>query len=145
VRLIGAVDRGYHTVSPLTGFASLPPTCAIETAADEEHAAEVGAESIEVLPLPVRRRIAALWEAAQSAASELDFQLDGVKEPLLTLFQGRIPLITDDDVLNRGRAATVRLVAAMVDGAQRRGFHNLTEFFLTEALFNLRPLFPFTD
>jgi hypothetical protein len=33
----------------------------------------------------------------------------------------------------------------MVDGAQRRNFHVMNEFFLTEALVRLRPLYPFAD
>jgi Uncharacterized alpha/beta hydrolase domain (DUF2235) len=145
VRLIAAVDRGHHTVTPLKGFTSLPETCSIETLADEDRATELSADTLEVLPLAVRRRIAALWEAAEAAGKELDFSLAGVQDALLTLFQGRAPLITNDDELNRGRAAAVRLVGSMVDGAQRRSFHHLTDFFLNEALFNLRPLFPFTD
>ena len=145
VRLIAGVDRGHYTVSRLAGLTNLPDTCPIETVADEEQAKELGADTLEVMPLPVRRRIAAMWEAAESAAKELDFPLDGVQDALLTLFQGRVPLVTNDADLNRARAATVRLVGSMVDGAQRRSFHHLTEFFLTEALFNTRPLYPFTE
>ncbi len=145
VRLVSAVDRGHHTISPLSGFTSLPQTCSIETAADEETASELGAATLEVLPTEVRRRIAALWESAEAAGTQLGFPIAGVKEPLLTLFQGRVPLITNEDELKRGRTAAVQLVASMVHGAQSRGFHNLTDFFLTEALFKLRPLFPFTD
>ena len=43
------------------------------------------------------------------------------------------------------RRAVTQLVAAMVDGAERRNFHVMNEFFLTEALFRLRPLYPFAD
>ena len=39
----------------------------------------------------------------------------------------------------------MQLVAEMVRGAQARNFHALKEFFLNEALFHLRPLYPFTD
>ncbi len=145
VRLIAAVDRGHFTVAPLAGFASLPPTCSVETATDEQAANELGAESLEVMPLAVRRRVAALWEAAESASRELQFPLDGVKDALLTLFQGRVPLITSDEDLTRARQSAVRLVSLMVAGARERGFHNLTEFFLTEALFKLRPKYPFAD
>ena len=89
VRLIAAVDRGHHTVTPLSGFTNLPATCSIETPADEDRATELSADTLEVLPLPVRRRIAALWEAAEAAGKELDFPLAGVQDALLTLFQGR--------------------------------------------------------
>jgi len=37
------------------------------------------------------------------------------------------------------------LVIAMVNGAKKRSFHALNDFFLAEALFKLHPLFPFTD
>ncbi len=68
-----------------------------------------------------------------------------MKDALLTLFQGRVPLITNDEELKTARQSTVRLVSLMVAGARERGFHNLTEFFLNEALFKLRPRWPFTD
>jgi hypothetical protein len=38
-----------------------------------------------------------------------------------------------------------RLLVTMIHGARERGFHVLTDFFLTEALFKLRRLFPLTD
>lgn len=145
VRLISAVDRGHFTVAPAADLANLPPTCAIETPADEQTAVPLGAATLDVMPLAVRRRIAALWEAAESAGADLHFPLDGVKDALLTLFQGRVPLIANDGDLTRARQATVRLVALMVAGARERGFHTLTEFFLTEALFKLRPRWPFAD
>ena len=47
--------------------------------------------------------------------------------------------------LNVARASVVRLVTAMIDGAQKKSFHVMHEFFLNEALFKLRPLHPFTD
>ena len=33
----------------------------------------------------------------------------------------------------------------MINGAQKKSFHVMNEFFLNEALFNLRPLHPFSD
>ena len=66
-------------------------------------------------------------------------------DALLTLFQGRISLVTNDNDLSAARRSVRQLVAAMVDGAQRRNFHVMNEFFLTEALYRLHPLFPFTD
>lgn len=145
VRLIAAVDRGHFTVAPVAEFTNLPPTCAIETPADEQSAVPLGAATLDVMPLAVRRRIAALWEAAETASAQLQFPLDGVKDALLTLFQGRVPLIANDDDLKRARQSTVRLVSLMVEGARERGFHTLTDFFLTEALFKLRPRWPFAD
>jgi hypothetical protein len=145
VRLIGAVDRGHYTVAPLSGFASLPPTCSVETVTDEALAHELGAEALEVLPIDVRRRIAAMWETADAVATAQGYSLSLVRDPLLTLFQGRVPLITDEDTLTTARRAAARLTADMIHGAKSRGFNTLPEFFLTEALFNTRPLFPFTD
>jgi hypothetical protein len=63
----------------------------------------------------------------------------------VTLFQGRVSLITNEAQLNLARASVVRLVTAMIDGAQKKSFHVMREFFLNDALFNLRPLHPFTD
>ena len=53
--------------------------------------------------------------------------------------------MTDDALLLRAKKATVQLVGEMIRGATEKNFHALNEFFLTQALFNLRPLFPYTD
>jgi hypothetical protein len=145
VRLVSATDRGHYTVSASQGCTVLPGTCLIETPADEQIATELSAPTLEVMTPDMRRRVAALWEAADGAARQLEFPIAGVRDALLTLFQGRVSLITDEAQLKKGRDATVQLIASMVRGAQRRGFHVLTEFFLNEALFALHPLFPFTD
>jgi hypothetical protein len=145
VRVVSAVDRRHYSVSPVPDCTNPPDTCSVETPADEQTATELGAETMEVLPPEARDRIDALWKTARTAAQQLDFPIDGAKDALVTLFQGRVPLITNDDQLNRARASVIRLVTAMIEGAQRRSFHVMNEFFLNEALFNLRPLFPFTD
>jgi uncharacterized protein (DUF2235 family) len=143
VRVISAVDRVHSTITRLDDWTNPPATCLVETPADELKATEVGA--IEVLPPAMRRYVAVLWETAVAAAAQLNFPIEGATDALLTLFQGRCILITNENQLNDARNATVKLVAAMVQGAQAHSFHNLTEFFLTEALFQLRPLYPFTD
>lgn len=145
VRLIAAVDRRHYTVAPMDGCTEPPGTCTVESLEDEQVAKELGAEGLEVLPLDVRRRIAALWETADAVATANDFNLDHVRDPLLTLFQARIPLVTNEDELTRARAAVKRLLTTMVEGARARGFRVLTDFFFTEALFKLPRLFPLTD
>mgnify|MGYP007034176040 CR=1 FL=1 len=130
---------------PKPGWTSAPDTCPVEVAADELVATELRASGVDVTPIDVQRRIAALWEAALDAATTRDFPIDAVKEPLLMLFHGRVSLITNDEQLNQARAATVRLVSTMIDGARKKGFHSAAEFFLTEALFTLPRLFPLTD
>jgi hypothetical protein len=117
----------------------------VETVVDERTATEIGAQGLEVLPLEVRRRIAGLWEAAEAEAERQGFTLDVVKDALLTLFQGRISLITNDGQLLVGRQAARDLIATMIQGAQERGQHVLAEFFLNEALFKLPRRFPLTD
>jgi hypothetical protein len=144
VRLISALDRRHYSVLPSVNGTNPPATCPIETAADEETAVPLGT-AVEVLPAEARDRVNALWTEAQSAAKDLDFSIDGARDALLTLFQGRIPLVTNDNDLSAARRSVRQLVAVMVDGAQRRNFHVMNEFFLTEALFRLHPLFPFTD
>ena len=128
---------------------SAPATCAVESAADEQTAAQLGDEGVEVLSDDERKRLMNLWTVAQSVARDAaggDINLDQVKDPLLTLFQSRLPLITNDDQLQKGCAATEVVVRKMVQGAAQRGFHNsVPEFFLTEALFNSPRLFPLTD
>jgi hypothetical protein len=145
VRVVSAVDRRHYTAGPMAGWTSAPDTCSVETAADERIAIQLGASGVEVTPLAVQRRIAALWEAAIDTAAQAQFSIDAVKEPLLMLFHGRVSLITNDDQLNQARAATARLVSTMIAGTRERGFPTASEFFLTEALFKLPRLFPFTD
>lgn len=145
VRLVSAVDRRHYSVSPEEGCTTPPDTCSVETLDDEQHATELAADAVEVLPAADRARVNILWETALDAAKQLDFPIDAAKDPMVTLFQGRVSLITNDDELSRARHAVVRLVMTMVEGARARSFHVMNEFFLTEALFKLPRLFPLTD
>ena len=145
VRTVSSTDRGHYTVSPLKGWASLPDTCAVESESDESAAAEIGSNGIEVLPLEVRRRVLAMWEAAQQIATRESMPLDDSKDLLLTLFQGRVPLVTNDDDLKRAQIGAAQLVANAIRGARTRGEHHLAPFYVNEALFNTRHLFPLTD
>ena len=139
-----AIDRYHYTISPLPDWATPPNTCPIEKATDENSALELGVP-LEVLTADDRDRVDALWATADATAKSLEFPIAAAKDALVTLFQGRVPLITNDTQLTTARAAVARLVAAMIDGAQKRSFHVMSEFFLNEALFNLYPLYPFTD
>ena len=116
----------------------------MENEADENTALELGVP-LEVLTAEERDRVDALWATADATAKNLGFPITAVKDALVTLFQGRVALITNEAQLNTARASVVRLVTAMIDGAQKRSFHVMSEFFLNEALFNLRPLHPFSD
>ena len=145
IRLVAAVDRKHYTVKQVDGFRNPPDTCSVETPEDEQKAREVGADGLVTQPAAVRARIAALWETADSTASKLDYTLDGVHDPLLSLIEARVPLVADDAALTMAQGSIVRLVSEMIAGARRRDFHQLNAFFLTEALHRLRPLFPFTD
>jgi hypothetical protein len=145
VRLISAVDRQHYTVTPMAEYTNPPRSCPVETPAEEQHATEIGPSGIEVLPTEVRVRIAAMWETADAVARANGFNLDQVRDLLLTLFQGRVSLVTTDDELVVARKAVSRLIATAVKGARGRGFHVLNPFFLNEALFQLPRLFPLTD
>jgi len=68
-----------------------------------------------------------------------------VKDALLTLFQGRVLLVTNESQLTQARTATARLVDTMIQGARARDFRVLAEFFLNEALTKLPRLYPLTD
>ena len=143
VRLISAVDHVHYTVSPLADATNPPATCIKETIADELLATVIGA--LEVVPPEMRVKIVALWETAVATATQLNFPIDGARDALLTLFQGRSPLIVDDADLVKARKSTVQLITQMIQGAQAMNFHVVREFHLNEALFHLRPLYPFTD
>lgn len=126
-------------------WATPPNTCPVETEADEQTAAELGARSLEVLPREARLRFDALWETAEAVATSREFSIGDATDALGALFQGRVALITNDNELKHAGTAVVQLVNAMMDEARGRGFHILHEVDLNEALFNLYPLFPFTD
>jgi hypothetical protein len=145
IRLIQAVDRRHYTVAELDGCANPPNTCATETEADEATATELSAKGLEILPLEARRRVAAMWEAAAAVAEANGYKLDPLRDALLTLFQGRVPLVTNEEELTRARQAVSRLMLTTIAGARQRGFPLLSEFFLTEALFKSPRLFPLTD
>jgi hypothetical protein len=145
VRLVSAVDRRHYTVSPLPGWTNPPETCPAETEADERAAARIGANGIETQSEETRQRVAAMWEAAVAVTAANDFSIDPIRDALLTLFEARSPLVTDEDKLNAARDAVRRLMLATVNGARQRGFHVLAEFFLNEALFGMPRVFPLTD
>jgi hypothetical protein len=144
LRVVSAVDRCHYTVTPLSDWATPPGTCPVENEADEHIALELGVP-LEVLTAEDRDRVDALWATAEATAKRLEFPIAAVKDALVTLFQGRVSLITNEVQLNIARASVVRLVTAMIDGAQKKSFHVMREFFLSEALFNLHPLHPFSD
>ena len=75
---MSAVDRvPLHGVSPRRMDQS-PGDLRHRDADDEQTAREVGA--IEVLPPQMRRYVAALWESAVAATTQLDFPIDGAEE-----------------------------------------------------------------
>ena len=145
VRVVSAVDRCHYTVGPMDGCTIPPSTCAVESAEDERQAQPIGKTGLEVLPTEVRRRIAAMWETADAVAKANDFNLDRVRDELLTLFQGRVVLVTNEEQLKVACAAASRLLKTMVHGAQERGYHSMEPFFFNEALFKLPHLYPLTD
>jgi len=144
LRVVSAVDRRHYTVTAEQGGAIPPDTCSVESILDEQHATELG-QNLEVLPLADQIRVNVLWATARATADLLNFPIDAVRDPLVTLFQGRGSLITNDEQLTRGRQAVYRLVSTMIEGAKTRGFHVMNEFFVNEALNRLPRLFPLTD
>lgn len=146
IRNISAVDRRHYTAGDRDDWRCAPDTCAIETEADERVAAEVGAGGLEVLPDEIRLRVLTLWETARLRAEhQHNVTLDAVREPLLALIQGRIPLVTDDQSLRRAREGAAMLIDLMMRAARDRGWSQPAEVFLNLALANRRHLFPFTD
>lgn len=145
LRLITAVDRYHHSVSPVAGCRMPPATCIVESPNDERAALEVGQQGLEILPAKFADRFVVLVSVMDAEAKALDFPLAGVREALLSLVENRIRLVTNDAELLEARTNAIRLTRAIIGRAKHHGYHALNEFFLTEALFQLRPLFPFTD
>jgi len=146
VRVIAGVDRQHYSVTPLQGWVTPPATCPVETETDEEAAGALGADGIEVLPGPVRNRIAAMWEAAQDRAQRLGCEIkdEDTTEWIMTLIQGRVGLVQTPDDLQRARASMETLVTAAAN-AQPQPAIRLDPFFLNQTLFNRPHLFPLTD
>ena len=145
IRVVGAADRAHHTIAPVDGFIMPPATCPVERAADEVQASELGNDGIRLLPLDVRVRLATLWETAAQVVRANGFTMEFIHDPLLTLLQGRVVLVNSDADLARAREGVARLMAVACAGARERGFANLNEFFLNEALFKSPRLYPVTD
>src|SRR5262245_42738457 len=97
------------------------------------------------MPMEVRRRVLAMWEAAQQIAKREDMPLDDSKDLLLTLFQGRVPLVTNEDDLKRAQIGAAQLVANAIRGARTRGEHRLAPCYVNDALFDAPHLYAVTD
>ncbi len=132
-------------MTDLEGWTSPPATCPVEAESDERKASPVGASGIELLPVEVRRRIAAMWEAADKVAHDAEYNLDHVRAWLLNLIEGRVILVTNEAELTQARVNIGVLISTAAQNAKRRDFRVLTEFFLNEALFSLPHLFPLRD
>jgi hypothetical protein len=145
IRLVGSLDRLHYSVGPTPDCKVPPASCRVETPADEQTARPLGAEPMTFLSEREYGYFLALMANADAAARQLEVNLDPVREALATLVQGRITLVTNDDEFERAAAAVARLVLEMVRSQREKKFAVLNEFFLTEALFRLSPLFPLTD
>ena len=145
IRDVDALDRRHYTVSAVNGCTNPPASCLVETSEDEQIATEVGSVSAFVPTPEQAQRIQMLWDAAQATAQELELSIDAVKEDLVMLFGSRVVLITNGIELRDARTAVVRLVTQMITLARRQGTPFMSSFFLTQALFTLHPLPPFTD
>ncbi len=86
-----------------------------------------------------------MWEAAEQVAKHNGFDLEHARAWLLNLLEGRVILVTNEADLTRARSGVAVLIKAAADGARRRDFRVLSEFFLNEALFSLPNLYPVTD
>ena len=98
-----------------------------------------------VLSPEARRRVAAMWATAEAAAKDADCAIGPATDALVSLFQARVVLIADDNDLKQAGRSIVQLIAKMIKLAHQHGFNELHEVELNEALFNLHPLFPFTE
>jgi hypothetical protein len=149
IRLVTDVDRRHYTAAPLDGCRATPDTCSVETLIDEEKAVAVAAGGVETLPEEFQTRVTQLQSVALYQLKAHDFPMtDPVAngtEGLLSLIEARIPLVTDDAKLLQARTSTIRLVDETVRLAKAKSFHTINDFFVNQAIFNLRPVFPYSD
>jgi len=142
VRTVFDVDRKHYTVEPMTGCRAVPGSCAIETEADEQKAVE--GKDLSILTPELETRVTQLASVAVNQVKALDFPFgEEAQEGLLALIHNRIPLVTDDAKLLEARTNLISLVEECVQRAKAHQYHVVNEFFLTEALQELRPIFPF--
>ena len=150
VRMISAVDHRHYTVSPEDGCVNPPTTCIVESPTDEQTAIELSAMGLQVLPLDQQGRVAAMWATAVAVAKQNGFTLDQpgdapVRDAMLTLFQGRITLVTNDAQVQTAQSAVSRLVVTMINVARAANFYVFTVYFFNQALFQLPGTYPLTD
>src|SRR6185295_19227790 len=110
LRTVSAIDRCHYTVSPMAGWATPPSTCPVETEPDERKAPELGGSSLEVLPREARLRFDALWETAQKVLTVREYTIGDAQEALASLFEARLPLITNDADLKKSGDSVVLLL-----------------------------------
>ena len=144
IRLVQKADRRHYSVAPRPGCRSMPDTCPVETDTDEGIAVRI-ADALVVMPAEQRAAVATLWDVARREAETEQFPLDNVGDALLTLIEGRVPLITSDAELREAAQSTADLVAGMIHLAKRQGLNRLDEALLAAALFQKTELFPYLD
>jgi hypothetical protein len=145
MRVVSSTDRRHYTVTPAADWTNPPDTCPVEGEADEGTASAIGERGIELLPLDVRRRMAAIYEAADQVARQREYTVDHVREWLLTLIEARVILVTNEAQLAQARQNMGVLIATAADHAKRRDYRVLEEFFMNEALLGLPHLYPWRD
>ena len=145
IRFVSAIDRAHNTVAPLDGWTMPPATCPIETAADEHKAVAIGSSGVGTQSDEMRLRILAMWETALAVASANGVTLDVLRDPLLSLFEARSPLVTDDAKMQAALDAVRRLIGTTIAIAREHTSPMLNEFFLNEALFKMPRVFPLTN
>jgi hypothetical protein len=144
-RVVDPTDRRHYTVSTRDDCENPPETCPVETPQDETAAIGIGDE-LSVLPPVERARIAQLTERAVKTAAALGFSLDPAFQSVFSLIEHRVVFVKNDADQEKALASTQKLIERMVVAAKKHGFvGRLNDFFLTEAIFELRPLFPFAD
>jgi len=142
VRTVFDVDRKHYTVQSMPDCRAVPNSCSIETEADEKQAIKI--DGLSILSPELENRVTVLASVAAAEARATGFLFgDEAQEALLARIHDRVRLVTNDQDLLTARQNTIKLVDETVRCAQKHQFHEVNEFFVTEALQNLRPIFPF--
>jgi len=146
VRLVAPVDRRHYSVADLTDWTNPPPTCPVETEADESVAAKAGDVTIAELPIDQRRKVMVMAETARATATRLEVTVEpATYDQLMYLFQLRLPVIQTDDDLKAAARAASELVARAASNARHAQFPTVEPVFVTQALSQRPALPPLSD
>jgi len=143
VRTVSDVDRKHYTVEPMSGCRDVPVSCLVESELDERIA--VLASELSLLPSELENRVIILANVARAKIQSVGLPFaEETQEAILALIHHRIRLVDNDGRLPEAKDNLIALIDKTVHFTLKHQFRIANEFFLTEALQALWPIYPFS-